>query len=215
MATGRNLAGRRLPLILAFTVLVGAAVGVGCKGFFVKPTLSSLAVGPGSPTIQTGTTGNTVQMFAVGTFNDGSTGNPAVSWTSATTSAATISASGLVTAVATGQTVITATATENPSITGTQTVTVTVGCIQSITLSGGSNSLSGAGSTTQWTAKATTCAGTQDITDVAQWSSSQPSVATVAQGLVTAVANGQTVVSASSAGVQATNPQTITVTQAP
>jgi hypothetical protein len=215
MANGRSFAGKRLSLILAFGVLVAAAVGAGCTGFFVKPTLSSLAVGPGSPTIQTGTSGNTVQMFAVGTFNDGSTGNPPVTWSSGTTSTATISSGGLVTAVATGQTVITASAIQNPSITGTQTVTVTVGCIQSITLSGGSDSLSGAGSTTQWKATATTCTGSQDITDVAQWSSSQPGVATVAQGLVTAVADGSTVVSASSAGVTVGNPQTITVSGAP
>jgi len=207
--------GRKLPLTLAFVVLIGLAFGASCKGFFTKPTLQSLAVGPATPTIQTGNTNNTVQMFAVGTFNDGSTGNPAVTWTSGTTATATISASGLVTAVNIGTTVITAAAVQNPSITGTQTVTVTVGCISDITLSGGSDSLSGAGSTTQWKAIATTCTGSQDITNVANWSSSVPGVATVAQGLVTAVANGQTVISASSAGVNASNPQTITVTGAP
>ena len=62
----------------AVAALAMLAFSISCKGFFVNPTLSSIAVGPGSASIQTGSTNNTVQMFAVGTFNDGSTGNPPV-----------------------------------------------------------------------------------------------------------------------------------------
>jgi hypothetical protein len=43
--------------------------------FFVNPSLSSIAVGPASPTIENGTTGNTVQMNVFDTHNDGSTAN--------------------------------------------------------------------------------------------------------------------------------------------
>ena len=70
---------QKLRLVGAFAALAVLTLAVSCKGFFVKPTLSSIAVGPAAPTIETGTTNNTVQMTAFGTFNDGSTGNPAVS----------------------------------------------------------------------------------------------------------------------------------------
>src|SRR6476469_1908889 len=118
----------------AFAVLARMALGASCRGFFVKPTLSSITVGPATPSIQTGNTNNTVQMFATGTYNDGSTGHPSVSWSISPTSTATINGSGLVTSVATGTATVTATSNDNPSITGTQSVSVTVGCINSITV---------------------------------------------------------------------------------
>jgi len=200
MFTGM-LTGRRLPLTLAFAGLLLLAFGAGCRGFFVKPTLSSITVAPATPTIETGTTGNTVQMSAVGTFNDGSTGNPAVSWSSSSTSVATISTSGLVTAVGTGSTTITATATQNPSITGTQTVNVTVGCITAITLSTTSLNLTANTPTGSIMATADTCQGNFDITSVATWTSSNTAVATVSAGTVTAVGNGTVTVTASSGNV--------------
>lgn len=207
MATGRKFAGKRLPLMLAFGVLVAAAIGAGCRGFFVKPTLTSIAVGPGSPTIQTGNTGNTVQMFAVGTFNDGSTGNPQVTWSSGTTSVATINASGLVTAVDVGTSTITATAVQNPSITGTQTVSVTVGCISSIDVEPkGPIDFSNGGLTSQqFKATANTCNGSFDITSVATWTSNNTTVVTVIAGLAEATGNtgadGDVTITASSGGV--------------
>src|SRR5258708_19719657 len=65
------LNGRKLALELAFTVLVAVAFGASCRGFFPKPTLQSLAVGPATPTLQTGPTNNTRQMTAGGTYDDG------------------------------------------------------------------------------------------------------------------------------------------------
>ena len=50
-------------LIGAFAMLALLVLAASCTGFFVNPTLSSIAVGPASPTIQTGTTDNTVQMI--------------------------------------------------------------------------------------------------------------------------------------------------------
>src|SRR5438874_8665376 len=113
---------QKVRLVGAFAVVATLALAASCRGFFVKPTLSSISVGPASPSIQTGSSNNTVQMFVVGTFNDGSTGNPAVSWSISPTSTATISAGGLVTSADTGTATVTATANQNPSITGTQTV---------------------------------------------------------------------------------------------
>jgi hypothetical protein len=190
--------GRKLPSTLAFVGLIGLAVGVGCRGFFVKPTLTSITVAPATPTIQTGTTGNTQQMTAVGTFDDGSHGNPPVSWNSSEPGTATISASGLATAVDLGTTSITATSTQIPSITGSTMLTVTVGCIQSIAVTPTSPSIPNPG-TQQFTATATTCNGSFDITSVAKWVSSNTNVATIdSTGLATAVNAGTTNITASS-----------------
>lgn len=198
---------RTLPLVLTCVAILSLAFAVSCKGFFVKPTLTSLAVGPGSPSIQTGTTNNTVQMFAVGTFNDGSTGNPQVTWSSGTTSVATINSNGLVTSVDVGTSTITATAVENPSITGTQTVSVTVGCIISINVQpAGPINFTNGGQTEQvFTATANTCNGSVDITSVAQWTSSNTNLVTVIAGTADATGNaqqdGDAIITASSGGV--------------
>jgi trimeric autotransporter adhesin len=197
--------GRRLPLTLAFAGLLLLAFGAGCRGFFVKPTLSSLVVTPATASIQVGSTSNTQQFTAFGTYNDGSTGNPQVTWTSSDATKATITASGLATSVATGTATITAAATQNPSSTGTAQLTVTVGCITSITLQPASTitlSLGTSGqNTASITAQANTCNGQVDITDTATWTSSNTSVATVNGGLVTAAAQGTAIITASSGNV--------------
>ena len=209
---------QRIRLVGAFAALATLALAVSCKGFFVKPTLTSIAVGPASPSIQTGTTNNTVQMFAVGTFNDGSSGNPDILWSISPNdnSVATISTGGLVTSVATGTATVTATAVQNPSITGTQSLTVIVGCIQSITLNPISGSIANGGNTSVTiTATAQTCNGAVDITSVATWTSSNTSVATVSAGFVSptgsAGANGTVTISASAGGITSSPSATITV----
>lgn len=206
-------AKHKLRWVAAIAALLTLALAASCRGFFVKPTLSSIAVGPASTSIQTGSTNNTVQMFAVGTFNDGSTGNPAVSWSISPTSTASISNSGEVKSVAVGTATVTATATQNPSITGTQTVSVTVGCIQSIAISPTSASISVSSGNNSYTfaAKATTCNGVTDITSTANWNSSNTQVATVAGGVVTAVAQGSVIISASSGGITSNVNATVNV----
>lgn len=199
----------------AVAALATLAFAISCRGFFVKPILSSLTVAPNTPSIQTGSTNNTVQMTAIGQFNDGSTGNPAVSWSISPNdgSIATITSNGLVTSVAVGSATVTATANQNPSITGTQQVTVTVGCITSITLNptSGTISVGGANHTISISATANTCNGAVPITDVATWNTSNSQFATVAGGVVTAVAQGQVNVTASSGGITSGN-AVITVT---
>jgi len=207
----------KLRLAGAFAALATLALAVSCKGFFVNPTLSSISVGPVTPSIETGTTNNTVQMTAFGTFNDGSTGNPSVSWSINPQSVATISASGLVTSVSTGTATVTAAANQNPSITGTQTVTVTVGCIQSIAISPTSETFSPSPGIQSFPFKATatTCNGSVDITAFANWSSSDTSLVTVSGGLATATQtqglDGSVVISASSGGVTSNINATVTV----
>ena len=71
------------------------------------PTLSSIALMPVSQTISTGAT---QQFTAMGTYSDGSTQNISsqAAWASSSTAAATISGTGLATAVGPGTTTITA-----------------------------------------------------------------------------------------------------------
>ena len=61
---------RKLQLLVAFTTFFSLAGAVGCRGFFQDPQLTSITVGPQNTNLQQG---NTLQMTAVGNFNDGST----------------------------------------------------------------------------------------------------------------------------------------------
>lgn len=186
---------QRIRLLGAFAALATLALAVSCRGFFVKPSLTSIAVGPPTPTIEVGTTGNTVQMTTFATFNDGSTGSTPVTWSISPSdgSIATITAAGLVSSVSTGSATVTATANLNPTITGQQTVNVTVGCIQSIQVTPSSPpGLTGNNPSVTLKANATTCNGQFDITNVATWTSSNTSLATVSAGIVTEVAGNQT-----------------------
>ena len=143
MLTGRGFAGKRLPLTLAFGVLVATAIGTGCRGFFTKPVLQSLAVGPATQTIQTGAAGaagTTQQFTAVGTYDTGTQIDSKVTWSVAPLGIASISKSGLATAgvlgAATGTVTVTATSTEIPTIAGSTSLAVVPGGVTSITLSG-------------------------------------------------------------------------------
>ena len=71
------------------------------------PTLNSIAVTPGNPSINTGVT---QQFTATGNYSDGSTQNltSQTTWTSSNTSVATINSTGLASGIAAGSTTITA-----------------------------------------------------------------------------------------------------------
>ena len=198
------LTGRKLALELAFTALVAVAFGASCRGFFPKSTLQSLAVGPATPTLQTGTSNNTRQMTAVGTYDDGVRPDSKVTWSIVDvtgTNVATISAGGLVTAKNQGTATVTATSTEIPTLFGSTTVTVTVPCIQSIAVTPPNPTVTH-GSTLQFTATAQTCNGSVNITDFATWTSSDTTKATIdSNGLATGITPGTTNITAASAGV--------------
>src|ERR1700688_3685493 len=154
---------QKLRLACTSALLVASALAISCTGFFQNPTLTSIAVGPASPTIETGSTNNTVQMTVAGANNDGSQNtHPSVAWSINPTTVATISSSGLVTSISTGTATVTATSNKNPSITGTQPVTVTGGCIPSILVQPSSASpltFTGNRPSDTFTAEAQTCNG--------------------------------------------------------
>jgi len=180
----------RIRVVGAIAALATIALLASCRGFFVKPTLTAIAVGPVSPTIYVGATDNTVQMFAVGTFNDGSNSSTSVTWSISGTATngqpniATISAGGLVTAQNAGTGTVTAASNILPSITGTQPITVSVACTSAPIVSPTSATLTPNSSSQTFTA---TCNGGQDISAVATWFSSDTATATFSANVLTAV----------------------------
>ena len=181
---------RKLQLLVAFTTLFSLAGAVGCRGFFVDPTLTSITISPPTPSIQEG---SGLQMTATGTFTDNSTKSPLtnVFWTSSAQNVATVSTSGLVTGVTAGTATITAT---SATVSGSTSVTVTLANLQSITVSPSSDSVSGAGQTVNYTATGHFTSGPDaDITTQVTWSASPSTAATISntdpnQGVLTTLA---------------------------
>jgi len=177
------LTGRKLPLTLAFAVLVLLAFGVSCKGFFVDPVLTSIAVGPTGQNVQQG---KTLQLSAQGTYDTGPpkdiTGK--VRW-SASDATATVSAGGLVTGVqAPGSPTITASL---GTITGSATVNVVLTGVTAITINPKTATVAQGGSQ-NFTCKATVT-GSQpvDITASASWSTSDTTHTHITNGANPAV----------------------------
>jgi hypothetical protein len=165
---------RTFQLLAAFTTLFLIALAVGCTGFFVNPTLTSVAVGPTASIQQ----GKTVQMTATGTFNDGTTKTitSGVFWSSGTTSVATVgSTSGVVMGVGPGTSSITG---SSGTFSGSATITVTLSGITKITVTSPDTNIV-YGSTEQFKATATTASGTFDVTDSVTWTTNPSSIPNV------------------------------------
>jgi hypothetical protein len=154
--------------------------------------------------------GQNSQLAAIAHFSDGSSQNvtSAASWSSATPSVATVLA-GLVHAVAPGAAPITATyngqnATVTVNVTGSTTPVV-----NSLTVTGTSPMT--VGQQAQYTAIANMSDGSSpNVTSQAQWTSTNPSVATVGgNGVVTAVAQGTTTITATYQGQTGFVPLTV------
>jgi hypothetical protein len=166
--------GRNSLLLTVSTVVLISALA-GCRGFFVKPTLSSITVTPATPNLQIG---NTQQMTATGNFNDGTTGSVSnVSWTSSVPGQVSVSSTGLVKALADTTSPVTITATSG-TVSGSTTVTVGASSTVTVTSNSG-NTISlttngGTGSTVSFTA---TQSG-NNVTSSATWSSSNTSIIT-------------------------------------
>ncbi|MDA8422901.1 MAG: Ig-like domain-containing protein [Nitrospiraceae bacterium] len=164
--------------------------------------LQTITVTPGAASTNIGMT---VQFNASGLFSDGTETiasqdiTTLVSWSSTTTSVATVDLhSGVATGVAAGTTSISA---HMGLVTSTTPATLTVSnlALDSIAVTGGAIHV---GSVTQMTATATFVGGsTADITSQAAWSSSNPAIATVDNtGKVTGVTTGLVTISASAGG---------------
>ena len=128
--------------------------------------LTGITVGPAT-TIQTGTT---LQMTAVGSYNDGSQKklSSKVYWSSATLKVATVDGNGVVTGVGPGQSMITA---AFETVTGSPTMTVIVGNLASIqvTSQDGLDSIV-YGSSEQFVATGTANGQQLNLTNSVSWS---------------------------------------------
>src|SRR5262249_14813932 len=173
-------------------VLLILGVAPGCTGFFVNPTLSSLAIGPQNQTI-TATPVQTLQMSATGTYSDGSTKDLTgkVRWSSSTTSCATVSGTGLVTPAKTVSGVCTTTisASFGTIAPATSTITVSEGTPTSINLQVSNASPNPATSVT-FTAMGTFNGVQQDITTSVTWINSNTANLTLTQGSGTGTISG-------------------------
>lgn len=178
---------KKVQILAAFATLVLFAGVLGCNGFFVNPTLTSIAVGPTATINQ----GGTVQESAVGTFNDGSTSVlSGVQWSSSATNVANINNSGLVSGASPGTATITG---SYQATSGTATITVNLGNVTGLKISPTTGSTA-INTTFQFSAEATVQgqSGTQDVSQTATWSTSDPTNVTIDAGTVT-VGAGATV----------------------
>ena len=195
--------------------IVWSAIALGLIGLFVGCSASQVDTLQVAPATQSLAVGQTAQFTATGVIghgkhpssNENVTGM--VSWTSTAPAVATISASGLATAVSPGTTTITASmAGFGGTISSTATITVTGtggssggtgNDIVSVTVIPGSQSVAAPNETTQFIAIGTNSAGgTVNVTSQVGWTSSSPQIATVgaSTGLATSVSQGTTTISA-------------------
>ncbi len=157
--------------------------------------------------------GDTQQLTATVRDQNGATisGVP-VTWESSASNVASVSSTGLVTAVADGTATVTATL---GSATGTVSVTVQQVAAE-VTLSPNSLVLAGPGTTETVTAFVMDAGGSEIVNVDLTWSSSDASIATVSSsGLVTAVAIGSATITAVNGSQTVTQALSITVNPPP
>jgi hypothetical protein len=176
-------------------------------------TAAILAAVRVTPSISTIADGTTLQFVATGIFTDG-TNQPLISgvaWVSSAPAIASISPTGLATAVAPGTTTISAI---SQGVTGNATLTITLAALAAITVTPSVSTI-GDGTTLQFVATGLFTDGTnQPLISGVTWVSSVPAVASISPtGLATAVAPGTTTISAISQGV--TGNATLTITASP
>lgn len=201
-------------------VVTGAAAGSATitatsegKSGTAKVTVDPVPAGTVvvSPSAASVVVGDTTRLTAtVKDANGNAVTNPAVTWSTSNASIATVSASGLVTGLDTGQVTITATSNGGS---GTATVTVAPVPVGSVVVQPPAASVS-AGSTVQLTATVKDTSGTIVTGRTVAWSTSNALVATVSQsGVVTGVLPGSATITATSETKSGT--AAITVSLAP
>ena len=164
-----------------------------------------------SPTDLSLASGSTAQLTATGIVGHGA--HPAsntnitatANWASSLPTVASVSSSGVVTALSSGTTTITASMQGFRGLVTSNTVSVTVtggavsgGSVATLAIIPGSQSVAAPGETGQFIAIGTTSTGTTvDLTAQVAWSSSSPQIATVNSiGLATGVSQGTATITA-------------------
>ncbi len=202
----RKSSSSTLGVVLLLCVLLAACSNSGKKT--VTVTLSSITVTPSSAPVNVG---QTQQFKATGNYSDGTTqdlsSNSSLTWSSGSTTVATITSGGLATAKAAGTSTITAT---DGGVSGTASLAVTGA--SDLVVAPNFATITAVPGTQQFTASATilnpdgTSTTGKDVTALAAWNSSQTGVATIdstqhaTNGLATAVAAGSTQITATYLG---------------
>jgi uncharacterized protein YjdB len=185
LATGKGLGGAAITATLK-TVSAMGAVAV------VAPTLNSISIIPSGASIPLG---ENQQLFATGTYNDGSKQDltRSVQWASSDPTILSLSGLGTATAASPGQVTVTAT---SGTISAANQLQVGSAVVVSFTVAPAS-SLLALGAHEQLSALAKFSDGTtQDMTASVSWSSADPSIANVNnQGLLEAKQVGNTTIS--------------------
>ncbi len=167
------------------------------------PTITSVTVAPNAFTV---TAGQTRQLTATAKDASGNTVSTTFQWSSGNPPVATVSGSGLVTAVLAGTATISATA---GGVTGTSAATVNAVPVASVTVSPNTFSKT-VGQTQQLVATTRDANGNILTGRVVTWSSSNSAVASVSSsGLVTALASGSATITATCEGQSGTSSGTI------
>jgi hypothetical protein len=169
------------------------------------PVLVSLTVTPANASVPQG---GSQPFTATGTYSDGSTQNitASVTWGSSNTAVATISASGVATALTAGSTMISA---QQGSVSNSTTMTVTVP-LQSLTIDPVHQRIF-VGDAVQFAVTAHYSDGsTRDLTLGAAWISSRTAVATISSGgVATGIARGRTTITATVGTLSASTTLTV------
>jgi uncharacterized protein YjdB len=169
------------------------------------PTVVSIAVTPVGLTLGIGIN---QQFVATATYSDGSSSDlsSGVTWTSSSTSVASVVSSGLVTTVGAGQTTITAT---YGSFTDNSLVTVVAAHLTSITVTPATQTIA-AGTEQQFSSVGNFDDGSTQLLTSVNWSSSASSVANItSSGLAAGVGAGTATITATSGAVSGTASLTV------
>ena len=199
---------KRFGALFALALVACLAIA-GCGGGgkkttqTTKPTATLTSISVASTGAATSVAaGATLQLTATGHYSDGTTATlTSVSWASSDGTLASLSVSGMLTALKAGSVTVTAT---KGAVSGNMVITVTQATLSSIAVSGGSSLA--AGSTEQLTAQGTySDSTTGSLTTQATWQSSDATVATVSNaGLLTALKAGTVTITATMGSVSGT-----------
>jgi hypothetical protein len=210
---------QNLRLIGAFAALATLALAISCRGFFVNPTVTSLAIGPANLSLAPGTS---FQMVATATLSDGSTSDVTGKsvWTSSSPSVANFSAPGLLqaaqlSALTTLPGTTTVSASDGTVTSSTQTVNVcpVVQTMQLTVNKGASATVPGGQQVTfQVLATFNGLSGTTDVTNNVTWTISNTAVLpSITDGLGTTVSGTPSTLTVF-ASLCGANSNTVTVT---
>ena len=177
-------------------MILGTSEGkTGGTRVYAGPQVASIDVTPAESEVLAG---ETVQFMATPKDADGNALDRTVTWGTLDATVATIDENGLLTGVAEGQVMVTASAQD---VTDDRAMVMVTDMVESVEVTPMASSLMEAGDTVQLTAEVRGLTGNSLRGREVTWSSSHTSVATVFQdGFVTAVADGESRISATSEG---------------